>query len=65
MSSTTSVLEMTLFSLHSGYVVPFAILGTLKHLAFSLAFQLTSIIKDFRGIFSSCVICLDDCPLCW
>ena len=62
MSSTTSVLGMILFSLHDGYVVPFAILGTLKHLAFHLAFQLTSVIKDFKGIFSRHVICLDDYP---
>ena len=34
MSDAMSILEMTLFSLHGGYVVPFAILGTLKHLAF-------------------------------
>jgi hypothetical protein len=30
MSSSMSVLVMTLFSLHGGYVVPFTILGTLK-----------------------------------
>jgi hypothetical protein len=51
MSSTTSVLVMTLFSLHGGYVVPFAILGTLKHLVFHLAHQLTSVFKDFRKTF--------------
>ena len=34
MSDATSILEMTLFSLHGGYVVPFFILGTLKYLAF-------------------------------
>jgi hypothetical protein len=34
MLGATSTLEMTLFSLHGGYVVPFSILGTLKHLAF-------------------------------
>ena len=34
MSGATSTLEMTLFSLHGGYAVPFSILGTLKHLAF-------------------------------
>ena len=34
MFGATSTLEMTLFSLHGRYVVPFSILGTLKHLAF-------------------------------
>ena len=34
MSGAPSTLEMTLFSLHGGYVVPFSVLGTLKHLAF-------------------------------
>ena len=33
MSGAPSTLEMTLFSLHGGYVVPFSVLGTLKHLA--------------------------------
>ena len=51
MSSTMSVLVMTIFSLHGGYVAPFVILGTLKHLAYHLACQLTSIIKDFRKTF--------------
>ena len=51
MSSTMSVLVMSLFSLHGVYVVPFAILGTLKQLAFHLAHQLTSVIKNFRKTF--------------
>lgn len=34
MSGAISTLEMTLFSLHGGYAVPFSVLGTLKHLAF-------------------------------
>jgi hypothetical protein len=34
MPGAISFLEMTLFSLHRRYVVPFAILETLKHLAF-------------------------------
>jgi hypothetical protein len=34
MSSAPSILEMTLLFLHGGYVVPFSVLGTLKHLAF-------------------------------
>ena len=51
MSSTMSVLVMTVFFLHGGYVVPFVILGTLKHMAFHLACQLTSVIKDFKKTF--------------
>jgi hypothetical protein len=33
MSGAPSTLEMTLFSLHDGYVFPFSVLETLKHLA--------------------------------
>ena len=51
MSSTMSILVMTLFSLHGVYVVPFAILGALKQLAFHLARQLSSVIKNFRKTF--------------
>jgi hypothetical protein len=42
---------MTLFSLHGVYFVPFAILRTLKQLAFHLARQLMSVIKNFRKTF--------------
>ena len=51
MSSIMNVLVMSLFSLHGVYVVPFAILGALKQLAFHLARQLSSVIKNFRKTF--------------
>jgi hypothetical protein len=60
---------MTFFSLHGGYVVPFPILGTLKHLAFLLV--VVSIRLDDYPLHRYFLVdmsidifaCLDDCFL--
>uniref|UniRef100_A0A2N9HCL2 Uncharacterized protein n=1 Tax=Fagus sylvatica TaxID=28930 RepID=A0A2N9HCL2_FAGSY len=58
MSGAPSTLEMTLFSLHGEYVVPFSVLGTLKHLALLTRVVLTLVVlfkrlRDIDTVFCS------------